>query len=131
MKHTSAVDLDMSEHLGVASSSKRTLRLTPFWRWSGIHLAELDSVRASVSCQPGETCLMLAQTPLLAVHGLPWSCGMPSHNGDVTRVVLSSVMPGGAIKRETSLDLPGQGCIGLSSLQRGECEARLVRGADT
>lgn len=56
----------------------------------------------------------------MALDGLPWSCGQPSHIGDVTRVVLLSLSPGGSSTFEARLELPGQGSIGLANNGNGE-----------
>lgn len=61
------------------------------------------------------------QAPILALDGLSWSCGQPSHNGDVTRVILMSFSPEGGSIIESRLDLPGQGSVGLAN--NGDCKS--------
>lgn len=59
------------------------------------------------------------QENLIIAEGLPWSCGMPSHNGDVTRVVMMSIH-GDGVRVENRLELPGQGSIGVCCPAGGE-----------
>jgi hypothetical protein len=52
--------------------------------------------------------------------GVPWSCGMPSHNGDVTRVIMMSILPNEGLRVESRLELPGQGSVGVCRPAGGE-----------
>lgn len=53
------------------------------------------------------------QDTVLVAVGLPWFCGTPSLNGDVTRVVITSLHPSDGLRVENRLELPGQGSVGV------------------
>jgi hypothetical protein len=57
----------------------------------------------------------------LIVRGLPWSCGLQSHNGDVTRVIIASIDATAQVHVEARLELPGQGDIGVCGIEGREC----------
>jgi hypothetical protein len=60
------------------------------------------------------------QENILIAEGLPWSCGMPSHNGDVTRVIMMSIHSTDGARVENRLELPGQGPVGVCCPAEGE-----------
>ena len=74
-----------------SASSSKTIRLDPFWSWREIHYIEKHSV--------------------LAVDAAPWPCGMPSPNGELTRVSLISTRQ--PFKKVSDFDLPGVGHVGF------------------
>ncbi|ORX37934.1 hypothetical protein BD324DRAFT_623874 [Kockovaella imperatae] len=93
--------LDLENSPGsTASSSKTRLSLSPSWYWRSCHFVKE------------------AQSPYLFVDGIPWPCGIPSPNGDVTHVV---IVPIGPHKNEkvSHLDLPGVGHIAVTSDSSG------------
>ena len=58
------------------------------------------------------------QKSLLVVHGLPWPCGLPSPNGEVTRIIMLSTAAG-HFNVACRLELPGEGDVAIMNLAEG------------
>jgi hypothetical protein len=65
------------------------------------------------------------QESLILVHGLPWPCGLPSPNGEVTHVVMLRPSRTGELELVSRLDLPGLGDIGATSNSTGKCYLKM------
>ncbi|ORY34903.1 hypothetical protein BCR39DRAFT_515490 [Naematelia encephala] len=95
VQHT---DLETPEPLPpskTASSSKDRLRLSPFWQWRGLHLAKTE------------------HTYVIAAHGIPWPCAMPSPNGEVTRLIMLTRALTSNYEIAARLELPGEGDVAV------------------
>ncbi|KAI9633004.1 uncharacterized protein MKK02DRAFT_40384 [Dioszegia hungarica] len=93
---TDAIDVEAPE-----VSTKQKFRLPPFWHWQGINILQHDN------------------ESLILIHGLPWPCGLPSPNGEVTHVVTLRPSRTGILEVVSRLDLPGLGDIGATSNAAG------------
>ena len=111
----SSLDLEEPEQRGEASSSRSPLRLSPFWQWQDLQILSTENVSSLIPF----SIRLTGKDKLLFAEGLPWSCGMPSHNGDVTRVVMLSIGEK-QVQIENRLELPGQGKIGVCCPKGGQ-----------
>lgn len=130
---TASIQLEAPEQVAdqkpstAASSSKIPVKLAPFWQWRDLHLAPSHDVRAHalsrlVLCRL-MTIALIAQKIIIIAEGLPWPCGLPSHNGEVTRVVMLSPASAdsGRLDIVARLELPGQGSIAVCPNESSEC----------
>ena len=109
-----STDLETPEDRGptdIANSSKTPLRISSFWQWRSVHVAKRDEVRR-VYCGSSTTDENIQMTVLL-VEGVPWQCGMPSPNGEVTRVIMLHVDQKDGLELLARLELPGEGPVGV------------------
>ncbi|ODO06895.1 hypothetical protein I350_04255 [Cryptococcus amylolentus CBS 6273] len=93
LQSVASVDLDAPS--GSPSSSK-TPKLDNYWSWRSLHLARSDGKF------------------MLFAHGLPWPCGVPSPNGELTHVIALTVdCQKKEVKAVARLELPGEGDVGV------------------
>lgn len=94
------------------AGSSSTFRMPPFWQWRRLEVINHGDVSCSSTSAIYESHRM-TQESLLVIHGLPWPCGMPNPNGEITRVIMIRLSPNGQPDAVARLDLPGQGDVGL------------------
>lgn len=116
-----SINLEEDRSSPIASSSKRTLKIAPFWYWRALHVAQDTDVRAPQSSESERT--EIGQSVMLVASGIPWPCAMPNPNGEVTRVVMLIPTVDGPYEISASFDLPGEGSIGVC--RSGDCALRL------
>ena len=114
LEWVTSIDLETPEGRGptdIATSSKTPMRIAPFWQWRSVHVAKRDEVRRFYysSHKTDED----VQATVLLIEGVPWQCGMPSPNGEVTRVIMLNVDPKEGLELLARLELPGEGHVGI------------------
>ncbi|WVQ75054.1 hypothetical protein IAR50_004663 [Cryptococcus sp. DSM 104548] len=92
LQSVASIDLD-----GPASSpSSKNSKIENYWSWRNLHLARSDG------------------NYMLLAHGLPWPCGAPSPNGQVTQVIALTVdQQKEEIRVVARMELPGEGDVGV------------------